>query len=90
MRRFSARDIALRAKGGNLLRRPEKGVASAVAPVRRCRLRHRHLDHRHFHNGVWNKRPKRLTEPSNNRENQRGEGSELLFGLMGRGVRPLS
>ena len=35
---LSARDIALRAKGSSLLRRPEKGVA--VAAVRRCRLRH--------------------------------------------------
>ena len=50
MKRPSARDIALRAKGGNLLRRPEKGAAVAVAAVRRCHLRHRrrhrHMNHR--------------------------------------------
>ena len=40
MKRSSARDIALRAKGSNLLRRLEKGAAAAaVAAVRRCHLR---------------------------------------------------
>ena len=50
MRRLSARDIALRAKGSNLLRRPGKGAAVAVAAVRRCRLRlrHSHLNHHHL------------------------------------------
>ena len=60
MRSLSARDIALRAKGGSLLRRPENGVAVAVAvaAVRHYRQRHRHLNHRRLQNGAWNRRPK--------------------------------
>ena len=64
-------------RGGSLLRRPGKGVAAAVAAVRRCRLRqrHGHLNHRHLQNWVWNRRPKCLMQPSNSRENRRGAGS---------------
>ena len=52
-----------------------KGVAAAA--VRRCRLRqhHRHWNHRHLPNGVWNRRPKCLMRQSNNRESERGAGS---------------
>ena len=48
MRSLSARDIALGAKRGSLLRRPVKGAALAVPVVRRYRLRqrHRHLNNR--------------------------------------------
>ena len=63
MKRPSARDIALSANGRNLLRRPEKEPAVAVANVRRRhlrhRLRHRHLNHHHMQNGVWNRRRNR-------------------------------
>ena len=61
MRSLSARDIALRAEWRSLLRGAGKGVAVAVAAVRRCRLRHcrrhRHLNHRHLQNQIWNRRP---------------------------------
>ena len=56
MRRLSARDIALRAERGAASR----AISIAAAAVRhyRLRLRHRHLNHRHLQNGVWNRRPK--------------------------------
>ena len=61
---MGARDIALRAKGGSLSRHQHRVFEAttrkeaAVAAVRRCRLRHRLLNHRHLQNGVWNRRPK--------------------------------
>ena len=66
MRSLSARDIALRAKGGSLLRHQHRVFEAstrqeaAVAAVGHYHLlqRHRHLNHRHLQNGVWNRRPK--------------------------------
>ena len=73
MKRPIERDIALRANGRNLLRRPEKEAAVAVAAVRRRhlrhRLRHRHLNHHHLQNGVWN----RKTEMTDETVDQQGE-----------------
>ena len=62
-RSLSARDIALRAKGGSLQRHRHQVTTRkevAAVAVRRCRLRlrRRHFNRHHLKNGVRNTRPK--------------------------------
>ena len=55
-------------EGGQRFAPPGEGRSTVAVPaVRRYLLRHHHLNHRHLQNGVRNKRPKLLMQPSNSR-----------------------